>query len=239
MIKTSPAKLLVFLLLASISAFSQSPNVASIDKVEGTINGVVGISGSNFSTNSGNLSVWFGAMEGNILLSTDNFIEVSVPAGASTSSISVTNTNTGRTGFSSKIFYLNYSGDGNITDFTSQEVTSFDPNEEIFDLAVFDFDLDGLNDIAASKIGEFSQDIVIYQNNSTGNSISFVPLNKITNPEFDIKNPTSNITGGDIDVVTVGETALERRIGGDVVDKKEPFPRNYGRSWDNHFMAIP
>lgn len=192
-------EILLFWLLTSSLVNAQSPNVASISKVDGTLNTPVGISGSNFSATTGNMAVWFGGMKGSVIQATENFVEVAVPPGATTSSISVTNTGTGLTGYSSDIFNLNFSGAPGSYDVTTLDVKRFDSFEEIFDLVVCDFDLDGLNDVAASKIGENAGDIVVFQNISTGNSIDFTLLNKISNPEFDIKNPTSNIAFGDID----------------------------------------
>jgi gliding motility-associated-like protein len=190
--------LILFWLFVSGFLKAQSPNIASVSIADGTVDAIVGISGSNFSTNTADLVVSFGGMEGTVLQATENFIEVAVPAGATTSAISVTNIITGLTGYSTDIFNLNYSGTG-IYDVSSQEISRFDSFEEIFDLTISDFDKDGLNDVATSKIGTSSGDILLFKNTSVANTINFTLLNKITNPEFDIKNPTSNITSGDID----------------------------------------
>ena len=190
--------LILSYLTASTLVFAQSPTVATISDYDGTVDFKVGISGANFSSNPSNLKVWFGGMEGSVLLSTDNFIEVAVPSGATTSAITVNNTLTGLSGYSPEIFNLNYSGRGTFNAST-QDVVRFDSFEEIFDLTICDFDGDGLNDVATSKIGASSGDIAVFHNTSTGNTVSFNLLNKLTNPEFDIKNPTSNIEYGDID----------------------------------------
>jgi len=180
-----------------VQAFSQAPIVSSINKVQGTVNEIVGIAGSNFSTNPAFLVVTFGSVKGEIVTATNNFIEVKVPSGVSTSSISVTNLSTGLTGYSSAIFNLNYSGENSTAD--QQIITGFSSAQKLFDLTVVDLDGDGKNDVAATKSEDTSDDLAIFHNVSSSNIISFNILNKITNPELEVNTPTSNIAHGDLD----------------------------------------
>lgn len=192
--------------------YAQSPTIASISMMDGTVDSRVGISGSNFSSNPSNLEVWFGAMKGTVLQASDGFIEVSVPPGATTSAIAVTNTSTGLTGYSSDLFNLNYSGNSMALDMANQDINAFNSFEEIFDLSLCDFDLDGLNDVATTKIGTNASEIIVFQNTSSSNTLGFTILNKISNPEFDIKNPTSNVTTGDVDGDGKAELIATRSI---------------------------
>ena len=175
----------------------QAPVISSINKVEGTVNSIVGISGSNFSTDPTKLVAVFGAMRGEIITSTENFIEVLVPSGATTSSISVTNLVTGLTGYSSAIFSINFSGED--SDASQHIISGFTSPQKISDLTISDLDGDGLNDVATTKTDDLSDDLTIFHNTSTANSISFAILNKFTNPELDVNAPTSNIAHGDLD----------------------------------------
>lgn len=175
----------------------QAPVISSINKVEGTVNSIVGISGSNFSTDPTKLVAVFGAMRGEIITSTENFIEVLVPSGATTSSISVTNLVTGLTGYSSAIFIINFSGED--SDASQHIISSFTSPQKISDLTISDLDGDGLNDVATTKTEDISDDLTIFHNTSTANTLAFTTLNKFTNPELDVNAPTSNITHGDLD----------------------------------------
>ncbi len=195
-------KIFLVILLSAISSgivFSQIPVIASLSDLSAPVNAVVGISGFGFNSTPSNLKVRFGSAEAEIISATGSFIEVKVPAGTSASVVSVTNLVSGFTGYSSKLFFISFSGDGGVQPPIEKFV--FASVEELFDLEIADFDQDGKNDIVTTKIGrnDIPSDILIYHNTATTNTITMSVLDKNTNPELDIGNPSSNVAHGDID----------------------------------------
>lgn len=196
----------IIIVLGALSSFAQQPVISSISTIRGFNGQRIEISGSGFSSNPANLIIRFGAMNGTILTSTDNFIEALVPIGTTLSSISITHKASNLTGNSGKDFYLTFSGE--TTDAISVATrTTFTSNKELFDLAIVDLDEDGMNDVVATKIDPTSTDIVIYRNTTVSNTISFAEQSQF------IGNPTVNIGYGDIDGDGKVDLVLSR--GGD------------------------
>lgn len=189
--------LTILFLSGALLAKSQSPVINSVNKIEGTVDELVEISGANFGSSSASTSVFFGGSKGEIQNISNSFIEVRVPPGATTSSISVINSLNGLSGYSTDIFNINY-GAKDPTLPLSFDYHEIPSGKELFDLCACDFDLDGKVDIAASKVSSDALDLQIYQNNSTSNSISFQQRNLGTNPELSVASPTLYIKCGDL-----------------------------------------
>ena len=176
----------------TFSVYGQQPVVSSISKTFGYTGQSIEISGSGFSTTPSNLIVNFGAKNGTVISSTNNFIQATIPTGATFSSISVTHKVSGLTGFSAVKFYETFPGE--TTDAISVADRSTFPNtKELFDAVIIDLDEDGKNDVVASKVSPDAVDIVVYRNTTIGSTISFSEQ-----VEY-IGNPTAKIGAGDID----------------------------------------
>jgi len=178
------------------NSHGQIPVITSLDKTSGSINEIVTILGSGFDENIENLDVFFGAVKGTINKSSDTLIQVTVPPGATYASISVINKVSRKIGYSSEQFLLSFSG--SFLDSTKFELTSIQSSEQLFDLALCDFDGDGLSDVVVSKNTFPSSDLNIYHNTSNNNVISFNVLDKSTNPELDLKSTSYYVYCGDI-----------------------------------------
>ena len=166
-----PTRVLATLLISFTAltfVLGQKPEIASIEPISGPAGAPLTISGNGFSTTPANLVVTFGVVNAKILTSTNNLIEVVIPAGATHGGISVTNLSSGLIGYSSQQFMLSYQG----TNFRAAKLDAqidFLALNELFDLCLCDFDGDSLVDVATtqSNIGEF----FIFQNTSTNNAI--------------------------------------------------------------------
>ena len=197
MFKTTTTYVIVLLILVVSPLYSQAPVISNISDRYGTVNQQILISGSGFSNNPAELSVFFGAAKGNIVSSTVTSIEVEVPSRTTTQSIQVVKHTNGLSVFSSPLFYISFGG------------TTFDPTKmgpeiqftnanEYFDLCLCDFNLDGKSDMAVTQI-EPGTSVIVYRNTSTVDNISFTKSNNTTNPELTINSASSNVTCGDID----------------------------------------
>ena len=170
----------IFSLLVLFTGFclkihAQAPQISGIDKTSGTVNETVTISGNGFGSVVSNLRVFFGAASAEIISASNLELKVKVPAGATSSSISVTNLNSHLTAFSSEIFTLSY--DGNSFNTASLEGGYSFPTggSDLNNLCVCDFNLDGLNDIATTDLAD--KKVSVFQNTTPNlNTVSFDAL---------------------------------------------------------------
>ena len=183
---------LFFLVISTLSVVAQQPRVANISQKSGMASQTIEIAGSGFSANPVDLRVWFGGSKGTIVSSTENIIEVEIPAGVITSSIAVTNLATGLTGYSSEKFNLAFPGDPAAT-VTGPDRYTFSATKELFDVVITDLDGDGKNDVIATEIDDTATEIVVYHNNAVTNTISFATS------VISITKPTVAVASGDID----------------------------------------
>ena len=182
----------LFIVIYAGSLFAQQPRIANISRKGGVAGLALEISGSGFSANAANLRVWFGGAKGTIKSSTENFIEVEIPSGTTTSSIAVTNLATGLTGYSSDKFHLVFPGDPTAT-VTAPDRFSFPSTKELFDVIIADLDGDNKNDVVVTEIDNTATEILIYHNTAATNTISFSTVT------VSITQPTVGVATGDID----------------------------------------
>lgn len=182
---------LFILWVTSLTAAAQTPVITDIDKTRGTVNEIVTISGSGFGSDTSKIRVFFGAALAVIDSINDNRIEAIVPAGATSSSISVTNLNNNLTAYSGKQFNLSYDGSGFEATKLDGEYKFATSGTNLYNLCFCDFNLDSLTDIATSDTE--SKKVTILQNNSPDlNTVSFTPA------EFDIDAKTRWVRCGDL-----------------------------------------
>ncbi len=94
-------------LVAAPSVQAQAPIIDKISQTYGTVNEVITIRGSGFGADANQVTVFFGgAATDSIVGVSDTELQVLVPAGAASSSISVVNLSTGLVGYSSRNLYV-------------------------------------------------------------------------------------------------------------------------------------
>jgi gliding motility-associated-like protein len=208
-------KILTFILLVGSStvAFSQI-GVDNIEPESTFVNDTIVITGSGFSATAANLEVWFGAVRGTIIASSEYAIEVKVPAQARATNITVINKSTNLSAMSEEKFIPALRTEAFTTaKFTS--AVSFMPNptnpqNELWDLCICDLNNDNKPDIATSKFqrpsgGSYrtAQDIMILQNNTVPGTINNASFTKIeiggsTQPAYNLTFPTDGMVCGDL-----------------------------------------
>lgn len=176
--------LLVFLMI-SWGVQAQAPRISSIEPEKASAGSLVTITGDGFSTDMTKMIVWFGAARGQIVSSTENIIEVTVPAGATYGSLSVTNTTTNLIGYSTRQFLLTYGGKTfDVANLTAP--IDFPTSFELFDLCLCDFDGDGKVDVGSASLT--TPQPYIFKNTSTGNTPTF------SNQRFTVPGVTKAIS---------------------------------------------
>jgi gliding motility-associated-like protein len=207
-------KILAFILLlgSSTVAFSQI-GVDNIEPESTFVNDTIVITGSGFSATAANLEVWFGAVRGTIIASSDYSIEVKVPAQARATNITVINKSTNLSAMSEEKFIPALRTEAFTTSKFVSAVTFMpnptNPQNELFDLCVCDLNNDNKPDIATTKFQRnptpyrTSQDIMILQNNTVPGTINNASFTKIeiggpTQPGYQLSFPTDNTVCGDL-----------------------------------------
>src|SRR5262249_39004807 len=146
----------IIVLCFSLEAFAQKPTITSVDRENAATREIVTIKGSDFGTNPNNLKVFFGAAAAEIKEISNELLEVRTPSGASYDNVSVTNTTTGLTGYSSDQFYLKFSGEAGLAAANFASQADFQAELGLYDLCACDFDGDGKVDIASVGRGSNS-----------------------------------------------------------------------------------
>lgn len=156
--------LTVLLLPVSLKNSSgQSIVIDSLSQNFGTVLENITLYGSGFGNDADNLHVTFGAAEAlDIVSVTDRKLVVQVPAGATNSSISVTNLSTGYIAYSSETFSLSYDGRNFSTSALEPEYKFSTGGFDLNNLCTCDFNLDGLNDVATSDTQ--GDEVAVFQN---------------------------------------------------------------------------
>jgi gliding motility-associated-like protein len=187
--------LFIFLfVLVAFQSYSQAPVVTNVEPLVTFPNDTIVITGTGFSATKTNLQVWFGAVKGEIIESTELSIRVVVPASASTANIEVINLATKTSARSLDKFMPAYSGTGfSLANFSAPLSFNHD-NENLFDLCSCDLNNDGKADIVATKY-ESGPNLQLFINNSTMGTLAFTEqaLN------FAANTPTENVQCGDLD----------------------------------------
>jgi len=171
----------------ALTAAAQTPVIKSIDPVKGYSGEVINVKGSDFEAGA---KVFFGAAEGTVISSSDQLIEVKVPAGASFDNISVLNPSSNSIGYAKQRFFLSYGGDNGIssTDFDAQSDIAAESG--LYDICICDLDGDSMNDIAAANTK--SNTATLLRNLSSPGSIS------MSKTPLTFGASTLNVTCGDL-----------------------------------------
>jgi gliding motility-associated-like protein len=149
------------------------------------------INGSGFSASPASLQVWFGPVTGTIVSSTNNLIEVVVPAQATTANVEVLNLTTKLSTKSNAKFAPYFSGNTFDATKLGTPLTFTDPVSELYDLCSCDFSGDGKPDVAVSKFDN-AGNVLILKNQSTVGTVSF------TQQTANIGFSTEQVSCGDL-----------------------------------------
>ena len=191
---------LLLVLAVAFQARAQVPKIFRIDKTYGTVNEKITISGNNFGTDASQVAVFFGAAKAEEIISiTNTSLEVRVPAGATSSSISVINLTNNLTAYSGQLFTLSF--DGTPFDETKMEPAGSFPTtggNDLYNFCMCDFNLDGKNDIITTDINEAKMAILQNNTSNTG-TVSFeIPTDNPTVLTPRLKSPTRWVRCGDL-----------------------------------------
>jgi gliding motility-associated-like protein len=187
----------------SLVAYSQVPVIQNVAPLNTFNNDTIVVTGSGFSSTPANLDVWFGAVKGTIISSTDFAIEVKVPAQATLSNIRVVN----KTSFTSATSDLKFMPSLKTEPFDPAKFAaplSFTAQQELWDLCLCDLNIDGKPDVASTKFARSSgpylasQDIMILQNNSTPGAMAFSKIDRNNLAALNLGYATDNIVCGDL-----------------------------------------
>ncbi len=189
-------------LLTNTLVLGQRTYVNSIDRSTGQVGETLTISGDGFSSTSSNLSVYFGGVLGTITSSSDNLIEVTIPASPLHDEVVVVNNSTRSSAASSTFFHSNFGGnsmDGLSNDdvnalFDLQTIAT--TQNLLYDICACDLDGDGLNDLVltAQNDGTSRARRLIYRNTSDTVNTSFTLAQQLGN------QPSSHTQCKDLDL---------------------------------------
>lgn len=185
---------------------AQAPVIQNIEPLNAAPNDTIIITGSGFSSTAANLAVWFGAVQGAVITSSDFAVEVKVPPQSRLSTVEVVNRLTRLSAKSSLKFMPSLRTEAfNTTKFAPP--VAFPAAEELWDLCTCDLNNDGKPDIAATKFTSASSsfststDIMVLQNNSTPGNItaaSFQKFDKTNMPVLNLTFGTDHVVCGDL-----------------------------------------
>jgi gliding motility-associated-like protein len=194
---------LLFLLTAGHLLMAQTPVVQNIDPVSTYPNDTITISGSGFSATESDLEVWFGAVKGGIVSSSEFSILATVPAQASMANITVFNKVSKLSAQSSLKFIPTFKGNAfDISKFSAP--VTFTSQQELWDLHVKDLNGDGKPDVIASKFQSISPfqnatDIMILKNQSTLGNLSFTKIDQTNLPALNTTFASDGIITADLE----------------------------------------
>ncbi len=189
--------LVVGFYLLQFQIFGQ-PVISSFAPVSGPIGTPVTITGTGFSSNTNNNIVFFGAVRASVAAASATSLSVTVPAGASYQSITVTTA--GLTAYSSKPFLVTFTGGGIITSgsFAPKINFSASPNGPVY-IVSKDLNNDGKPEIISGG----SSRVAVYKNNSVPGTLSIAPQVSFTNPSVSFYIASEDMDGdGKPDIIT-------------------------------------
>ncbi len=186
--------------------FGQAPVIENIEPLNAAPNDTIVITGSGFTSTPSNLEVWFGAVKGTVITSSDFAVEVKVPPQARMGAVEVLNRVTKLSAKSGDKFMPSLRMEAfNAAKFAPP--VTFSAPEELWDLCTCDLNADGKPDIAATKFTSASSsfttstDIMLLQNNSTPGNLTAASFQKFDKTNFPVLNltfGTDHVVCGDL-----------------------------------------
>jgi hypothetical protein len=146
------------------------PVIASFTPTSGPVGTSVTITGTNFNANPSNNVVYFGAVKATVTAATSTSLTVTTPAGATYAPISLTDTTTHLTVYSSARFTPTFLSSRVVDVNAFAAKVDFATGVGPYSTVIADFDHDGKPDIAVSNAGNNS--VSVFRNISTIGSIT-------------------------------------------------------------------
>ncbi len=168
------------------------PVITSFTPTSGPIGTSVAITGTNFNTTAFNNVVYFGAVKAQVTNAASTELTVIVPTGTTYAPITVTDTTTGLTAYSSKPFVVTFPSSQVIDATSFASKVDFTAGAAPYTVAVGDLDGDGKPDVAVANEG--SGMLSIFRNTSTTGSCDFA-----TKADFATGVSPRGVAVGDVD----------------------------------------
>lgn len=199
--------------LSNLLLGQSRPYISGLDKTSAPAGEKVAISGINLPSTTADAKVKFGGGEATVVYASTNLLEVTVPASATFGPVSVTNTSTGLTAYSSESFLLSYGGTVFDDDALDAPVKISPSQDGMYDLCTCDFDANGTLDIATShwQDGSIINKVPVFSNSSTPTSIAFTATNQST---LTINEQSFSVNCGDLDGDGKPELLATRALAG-------------------------
>jgi hypothetical protein len=165
--------LILHAILALFNLTIAQPTITTFSPSSGPIGTIVTITGTNFNSIPADNIVFFGATQATVSDATTTELTVNVPAGASYQFISITDTSTGLSAYSTQPFITTFYCGGDIDTVSFADSVNFTAATSPFYVTVGDLNADGLPDLAIANW--FPGTISIFKNTTSGTAISFDP----------------------------------------------------------------
>ncbi len=188
--------LLLFGFIFSTQFVIAQPTITSFAPTSGKVGDTITINGTNFNATAANNVIFFGATRATVIAAKATNLTVTVPIGATFAPITVLNSATGLSAYSTQFFNSIFSPNkGSFTPNDLAEKTDFATGPEPYLVAIGDIDGDGKPDLAIANYGGGSGNTVsVLRNTSSIDSVSFA-----TKVDFTTGSDPMSVAIGDID----------------------------------------
>jgi gliding motility-associated-like protein len=182
-------KLLPFcaLLALSVNIYAQAPVITSFSPASGNVGSSVTITGAGYDADAANNVVFFGATQATVTAASATSLTVTVPIGASSKNITVTNTVTKTTGYANNPFVVTYTG-GEINYLPASNIEHYSAGKAL----IGDLNGDGKPDLVVNSI--YDRYVSVYLNAATSGTLTSADFSSKTDLIVGY-SPVSNALG--------------------------------------------
>lgn len=169
------------------------PVITGFTPSSGTLGSTVIITGSNFSANASENTVYFGPVKGTVTAATSIELKVTVPPGANFQRLSVTVN--GLTTYASKPFVTTFPGGGVMVDSSFPSASNFTTGGYPNGIVVADLNLDGRPEVIV--VNNTTNNVSVFPNAATQGILDGTSLG--TRVDFSTGNSPVGVAAGDLD----------------------------------------